>query len=122
MRRTTLAACGLGLASALAAGSSVLPAAGVCEGAGFRLELTRAPSAHQLSADGFTLTAVAAQAPARCPQDLAAPFGVLDSRDTAEFVRRMERADASADVAEPFGVVDAADLVAYSEAHAAGCD
>ncbi len=114
---------GLVVSAAFAAGSAAPGAAQVCEGQGFRLELTpTAHAPHVMSGEGFTLAAAVSQSPRRCAADLAAPFGVLDAQDTAEFVRRMETAAASADLAEPFGRIDAADLVAYNAAHAAGCD
>ncbi len=122
-RKTAALAATLAAAAAFAAGSASPLATQVCEGDGYRLELTLAEApTHVMHGEGFTLSAVSSRAPSRCAADLAAPFGVLDAQDTAEFVKLMERGDRAADVAEPFGAIDAADLVAYSASHAAGCD
>jgi len=124
MRASTRAATAVALAltGALAAGSAELVNRGVCEGDGFRLEFTPASSGQVMSAQGFTLSAVITPAPVRCPADIAAPFGVLDGADTAEFIRRMELGAPDADLAEPIGVIDAADLVRYNAVQAAGCN
>ncbi|MEZ6243398.1 MAG: GC-type dockerin domain-anchored protein [Phycisphaerales bacterium] len=121
LQRSTLAAT-LALAGAMAAGSATLSPTRVCEGDGFRLELTPMASEHVMAAEGFTLSATISLAPSRCAADLVAPFGVLDAQDTAEFVVRMEQGAPDADLAEPFGVIDAADLVRYNALHAAGCN
>lgn len=56
-----------------------------------------------------------------CVPDLAAPFGVLNFFDLAEYLSRYNAGDASADLAAPFGVINFFDLAAYLDLFNAGC-
>jgi hypothetical protein len=58
---------------------------------------------------------------APCVPDLAAPFGVLNFFDLAEYLARYNAGDASADLAAPFGVINFFDLAAYLDLFNAGC-
>ncbi len=56
-----------------------------------------------------------------CPADLAAPFGVLNFFDIAEFIARYNAMDPSADLAPPFGVWNFFDIAEYINLYNAGC-
>ncbi len=58
-------------------------------------------------------TTVAVESVPPGPIDTAAPFGVIDAADVAEFLDRLDAGLSAADIAPPCGVVDALDLAAF---------
>lgn len=58
---------------------------------------------------------------AACLPDLAAPFGVLNFFDLAEYLARYNAGDGSADLAAPSGVINFFDLAAFLDLFNAGC-
>ncbi len=71
---------------------------------------------------GFQVLENLTRPQARCPADLAIPFGTLDLADITAFIGALLDEDPSADIAARFGVFDLADIVAFVETFADGCD
>ena len=72
--------------------------------------------------DAFRVSrAVCEDAPAECPADIAAPFGVLDLGDINAFVTGFTTQQPVADIAAPFGVFDLAEDGAFVTSFVAGC-
>jgi len=86
-------------------------------GDGFTLTITPAPRHNVGVLEGEGLTLVAQITRLAPSADVAEPFRVLDAQDKVVFMTMLASGDHRADLAPPWGVVDSADLAEFIRRH-----